>query len=81
MMTKSEAKEFYDREKTLRGILQLSNDEKDTVTLYYCQDYYNYFYGVMPISTGFIDIFDIEKYKTGFIVRYPNRKIQKIRRI
>ena len=63
MMTKSEAKEFYDREKTLRGILQLSNDEKDTVTLYYCQDYYNYFYGVMPISTGFIDIFDIEKYK------------------
>ena len=43
MMTKSEAKEFYDREKTLRGILQLSNDEKDTVTLYYCQDYYNYF--------------------------------------
>lgn len=74
MMTKSEAKEFYDREKTLRGILQLSNDEKDTVTLYYCQDYYNYFYGVMPISTGFIDIFDIEKYKTGFIVRYPNRK-------
>ena len=28
----------------------------------------------MPISTGNINLFDISKYKDGFIVRYPNRK-------
>ena len=72
-MTKKEALEFFNQEKTLRGILQLGNKEKENVTLYYCEDYYNYFYGVMPISTGFIDILDIKKYKTGFLVRYPSR--------
>lgn len=72
-MTQEEAEEFYKKEKTLRGILQLSNTEKNNVTLYYCEDYYNYFYGVMPTSTGMIDIFDLQKYKNGFIVRYPSR--------
>ncbi len=73
VMTKKEAKDFYDKENSLRGILQLSKTMKDEVTLYFCEDFYNYFYGVMPISTGYIDIFDIKKYKTGFIVRYPSR--------
>ncbi len=72
-MTKRQAKEFYEKEKTLRGRLQLDKKDKDEVTLYFCEDYYNYFYGVMPISTGFIDIFDLKKYKHGFIVRYPSR--------
>ena len=71
--TKEEAKEFFEKENTLRGILQLENEEKENVTLYFCEDYYNYFYGVMPISTGFVDVLDIKKYKTGFLVRYPNR--------
>ncbi len=72
-MTKQEAEKFYEKEKTLRGILQLDKDSKEEITLYFCEDFYDYFYGVMPISTGFIDIFDISKYKNGFLVRYPNR--------
>ena len=71
--TKEEAKEFFEKENTLRGILQLGNEEKETVTLYFCEDYYNYFYGVMPLSTGFVDVLDIKKYKTGFLVRYPSK--------
>ena len=27
----------------------------------------------MPLSTGYVSIFDIKKYKNGFIVRYPNK--------
>lgn len=73
-MTKEEARKFYDKEKTLKGILQLSNEAKDDVTLYYCEDYYNYFYGVMPMSTGYIDVIDIRKYKNGFIVQYPSKE-------
>ena len=73
-MTKEEAKEFYKKEKNLKGILQLDLETKKEVTLYYCEDYYNYFYGVMPISTGILKEFDIIKYKHGFLIRYPNRK-------
>ena len=74
IMNKKEAEEFYAKENTLRGKLQIENKEKETVSLYFCEEYYNYFYGVMPITTGFMKLFDIKKYKDGFIVRYPNRK-------
>ena len=74
IMTKKEAEEFYKKEKTLKGKLQLDLEEKKEVTLYYCEEYYNYFYGVMPISTGCIKEFDILKYKRGFLIRYPSRK-------
>ncbi len=74
IMDKKEAEEFYAKENTIKGRLQVGNKEKDTVSLYFCEDYYNYFYGVMPISTGYINLFDIKKYRDGFIVRYPSRK-------
>ena len=72
--TREEAKKFYDEHKgEERGILQIDNKEKKEVALYFCEDYFNFFYGVMPLSTGYVDIFDIKKYKNGFIVRYPNK--------
>ena len=74
VMTKEEAKKFYDKEQTIRGKLQLDNKDKDTISLYFCEDYYNYFYGVMPISTGYTKIFDLKVYNNGFLIRYPSRK-------
>ena len=73
VMTKEEAKEFYSKEKTLKGKLQLELEQKKEVTLYYCEDYYNYFYGVMPISTGCIKKYELSKYHDGFLIRYPSR--------
>ena len=73
-MTKEEAKEFYEKEKTLKGKLQLDNKQKEEVSLYFCEDYYNYFYGIMPISTGFIKIYDIIPYHDGFLLRYPGKE-------
>lgn len=74
IMSKEEAKEFYNNEKTLKGKLQLDLKSKKEVTLYYCEDYYNYFYGVMPISTGCIKKYELLKYHDGFLIRYPSRK-------
>mgnify|MGYP001149998532 CR=1 FL=1 len=71
MMTPTEADMFYEKEKSLRGRLQ-ADIEKDKVSLYYCEDYYNYFYGAMPVSTGFAKYFDIEKYRDGFLIKYPS---------
>lgn len=73
-MTKKEAEEFYEKERTLRGRLQLENKYKEGVSLYFCEEYYNYFYGVMPISTGYIKYYDIIKYHDGFLLRYPSKK-------
>lgn len=73
-MTKEEAVDFYEKEKTLKGKLQLDLETKKEVTLYYCEDYYNYFYGVLPISTGFAESYEIVKYHNGFIIRYPNKE-------
>ena len=72
-MTKEEAIKFYEKEKTLRGILQLENKEKDEVSLYFCEEYYNYFYGVMPVSTGYRQRFEVIKYHDGFLLRYPSK--------
>ncbi len=77
-MTKEEAIKFYEKEKTIKGKLQLDAENDKNVLLYYCEDYYNYFYGVMPLSTGCINIFEIMKYKDGFLVRYPNRENPKV---
>lgn len=73
-MTKEEAAKFYEKEKTLRGILQLTTEQKEGVSLYFCEEYYNYFYGVMPISTGYIKNFKICKYNEGFLLFYPSKE-------
>ena len=73
-MSKEEAEKVYQTEKTLRGRVQLDNKYKDEVSLYFCEKYYNYFYGVMPISTGYIKLFDVIKYHDGFLLRYPDKK-------
>lgn len=69
-MTPEEAKEFYKKEETLRGRLQ-TDISKKKVSLYYCEEYYNYFYGTMPISTGFAKAFDLTKFRSGFLLEYP----------
>ena len=70
-MSKEEAEDFYRDNPTIRGRLQVETD-KEKVTLYYCDNYYNYFYGIMPISTGLISLIDIELFKDGFLVKYPS---------
>ena len=73
-MSKKEAKEFYNKEKNEKGRLQIEDGYKEEVSLYYCEQYYNYFYGVLPISTCFADLYEIVKYHDGILIRYPNRK-------
>ena len=77
-MTKSEAEDFYNKNRTLRGIAQLDNKQKEEVSLYYCEDYFNYFFGVMPVTTGYTSKFDLLKCKDGFLVRYPSKKTPNI---
>ncbi len=76
VMSQEEARKFYEKEKNKTGILLQLNkkEETDKISLYYCEDYYNYFFGVMPVSTGVVKIFDLVKYKDGFLIKYPSRE-------
>ena len=73
-MPKESAMKFLEGHSTTIGRSQFENKQKNTVSLYFCEGYYNYFFGVMPISTGYIRLFDIMKYNDGFLLRYPSRK-------
>src|SRR5690554_3030065 len=43
-----------------------------TVSLYKCGDFYDYFYGYMLPSTGFLRRFELRFYLPGFILRFPS---------
>lgn len=73
VMTVEEAKAFYAHSKSANGRYQINNHAKE-ISLYFCGDYYNYLYGTMPLSTGVMKNFDIELYKDGYLVRYPDKK-------
>lgn len=64
-----------------RGLLETRM--KTHVSMYFCEDTFNYFYGVMPISTGYTPNFDLVKYENGLLLVYPrrfsDRKIDKVK--
>ncbi len=72
VMTRKEAEEFYQKDDTSKGRLQLDAKENEEIYMYYCEDYYNYCYGTIANRTGVTKIFEIIKYEDGFLVRYPS---------
>ncbi len=71
IMTRKEAEEFYQRDDTSKGRLQLDLPNNQEIFMYYCEDYYNYCYGTLANRTGVTKIFEMIKYEDGFLVRYP----------
>lgn len=71
-MTRKQAEEFYKKENTTKGKLQLDLKENEKITLYYCEDYYNYIFGEIGSHTGLTPMFDLTKYADGFLLRYPS---------
>jgi len=47
--------------------------KKKTVKLYKCLAYYDYYYGYMPPSTGYLKYFDLEKQEDGFLLILPDQ--------
>lgn len=59
----------------MKGKLRLLNYiPEEKIYLYKCGDIYDYFYGYMLPSTGYLKLFDLILYKPGFILRYPNHE-------
>ena len=72
IMTREEAKEFYEKTNASKGRLQYDLTDNEEIYMYYCEDYYNYCYGTIANRTGITKIFEVMKYSDGFLIRYPS---------
>lgn len=72
VMNREQAEQFYKETQTARGKLQYDLKSNKKIYMYYCEDYFNYCYGVLARTTGAIKIFDIIKYDNGILLRYPS---------
>lgn len=73
-MNRKEAEKFYKETDTSKGRLQYNFEENKEIYMYFCEEYYNYCYGVLSNRTGSIQKFEIVKYYEGFLIRYPSSK-------
>ena len=72
VMDRNEAEKFYKENDVSKGRLQFDLKENKDIYMYFCEDYFNYCYGILANRTGINKIFEIIKYDEGFLVRYPN---------
>lgn len=68
-----DAKKMYARNNRKDKMGLLENRMKPYVSLYSLGNTVNYFYGVMPYSTGVLKYFDIIPYENGLLLIYPRR--------
>ena len=74
IMNREEAIKFFEETGTIRGRLQVDDPENKEIIMYYCEDYYNYFYGLLASNTGCLNLFELQKYDDGFLIKYPSSK-------
>lgn len=83
ILSLEKAKEIYEKNHRIDRLGLMENRMKSYVSMYYCEDTFNYFYGVMPISTKYMKYFDLTLYDKGLLLIYPRRynptKIEKIK--
>lgn len=73
IFSKDEAARIFSAQ-GMRGKLRLLNYiPEEKIYLYKCGDLYDYFYGFMLPSTGYLKLFDLILYQPGFILRYPDQ--------
>ena len=73
ILTMEEAMSLYEKVGKSDKIGLLETRMKSHVSMYKCGDIFNYFYGVMPITTGYMKYFELIRYERGFLLVYPRR--------
>ena len=68
-----EAIELYMASNNMDKIDNLGNRLKQNVSVYFCDGMYNYFYGSMAKSTGYVKLFDLIPYHEGALLVMPDK--------
>lgn len=71
IMNNDEAVKLYKKYKMTDKIEIVKYRPQKTVHLYTCDNYFNYMYGKMVPSTGYLTSFKLTQYANGIIIQYP----------
>ncbi len=74
VMNRQEAEKFFEETGTIRGRLQLDIPDNNEITMYFCENYYNYSYGMLASNTGLMNLFELQRYDDGFLIKYQSSK-------
>lgn len=70
-LPKEEVIELFTQRGQMEKVTLIQSLNRDTVSIYHCGDFYDYLYGAMISQTGVLDLFALDFYETGLIVRVP----------
>ena len=74
ILPRSEAIEHFKAAGRMEKVSLLEHLSRETVSLYYCGQVYDYLYGTMTPSTGYLKIFELKNYPPGIILRLPEKE-------
>ena len=76
-------KHTFDREEAIEKVREFGMEDKarlfrfrrcSNINLYEIDGFYDYFYGYMTPSTGYLKQFQLMLYENGFLIRFPDKK-------
>ena len=73
-LPKSQAMQLFESAEMIDKVKLIKYRKKKTVKVYEADGHFDYFYGYMPPSTGYLRWFELVKYEQGFVLLLP--KIQ-----
>lgn len=71
---KFEAIEMFSKIGEIDKALLFKYRKKSSVNVYFAGEYFNYFYGYLPYSTGYLSKFKLKKVENGFVIIHPTPK-------
>jgi uridine kinase len=72
-MSIDDADELFESQRMYDKVSLFKYRGTSTVNVYNLDGYYDYYYGYMLPSTGYIKLFDLQKYEDGFILILPSK--------
>ena len=73
-MPLDDANIIFERQKMTDKVKLFRYRGSSTVNVYNLDGYYDYYYGFMLPSTGYVKYFDLQKYEDGLVLILPNKK-------
>lgn len=70
-----EATVLYTASNDADKLENFENRLRSSVTMYFCEGMYNYFYGLLAPSTGYVKDFDLIKYRNGALLVIPDENM------
>ncbi|MBP2649752.1 MAG: udk [Firmicutes bacterium] len=74
MVSKYEAIALFEAAGQPEKVRLLRQLEREMLSIYYCGDAYDYFYGTMVPSTGYLKLFKLRYYQSGLILCLPEKE-------